>query len=146
MKAKLKEAFRRGLMKAARSTGKCILYWLIYWCLTHEGSYIYNYLFEPHSWWGVLDTTLCDNVCPIINVFISFISVLTSTLTNWKQTKNGYILATCLINFVFIHFGKSMWSFWMESNLCRIYLLIVYICISTRVQLTTRRGGGLGSH
>jgi hypothetical protein len=26
MKAKLKEAFRRGLMKAARSTGKCILY------------------------------------------------------------------------------------------------------------------------
>jgi magnesium-transporting ATPase (P-type) len=81
----------------------------------------------------------------IINFFISFISVLTSTLTNWKQTKNGYILTTCLINFVFIHFGKSMWSFWMESNLCRIYLLIVYICISTRVQLTTRRGGGLGS-
>jgi transient receptor potential cation channel subfamily M protein 2 len=26
MKAKLKEAFRRGLMKAARSTGKCILF------------------------------------------------------------------------------------------------------------------------
>ena len=26
MKAKLKEAFRRGLMKAARSTGTCILY------------------------------------------------------------------------------------------------------------------------
>ena len=38
------------------------------------GSWIYNYLynqclspfsceFESHSWWGILDTTLCDKVC-----------------------------------------------------------------------------------
>ena len=40
------------------------------WSWSH-GSWIHNYLckqcpsceFEPRSWWGALDTTLCDKIC-----------------------------------------------------------------------------------
>jgi len=39
-----------------------VIVWQLYWQLPVQSVPI-SCVFEPRSWWGVLDTTLCDKVC-----------------------------------------------------------------------------------
>jgi len=40
--------------------------------------------------------------------------------------------------------SDSIWSFWMEANLCRFFLMLIYICIAIGDPLTMYQEGKVG--
>jgi hypothetical protein len=61
--------------------------------------------------------------------------------SNWK-IKSIHWPCYCTVHvYVVIHFCDSMWSFWVEANLCRFFLLFAYITIAVgEIQLSRGEG------
>ena len=90
------------------------------------GSWIYNYLcsqclsplkfeFEHCSWWGVLDTTLCDKVCQWFVTGRSFYPGTTVSSTNKTDCHNvAEILLKVALNTIKIK--KRMHTIYMYKN------------------------------
>ena len=80
------------------------------------GSWIYNYLcnhyhhksceFDSCSWWGVLDTTLCDKVCQWLAAGLGFSTFINK---NWPPRYEWNIVFVCLwLVSVFYRF-ENLW-------------------------------------
>jgi hypothetical protein len=76
----------------------------------HKGQSAYHHSsceFESHSWWGVLDTTLCDKVCQWFAICLWF-----STISSTNKTE---ILLKMALNTIIPNPLDINWSFLIKT-------------------------------
>jgi hypothetical protein len=63
--------------------------------------------------------------------------------TQWwstKQTITSHLQSNCTVNaYGVIHFLDSMWSFWVESNLCKFCIVYWYLCYRWRSNMMVNK-------